>query len=120
MNSNDIVEELYVKGGLRNKELLNKILHSDFVLNWDSSVGLKTMNKNDVLDMADELKANYQDFKINVVDTVSSNNKLVVRYTHQASTIENPSELFTIAKVIVIWDIENGQITKGYQISKPE
>ncbi len=120
MNSREIVEKLYNEDGLRNRDLLNTILHQDFVLNWDSSVGFRTMSKNDVLDMADELKANYQDSKASVIDTIFTDEKLVVRYIHQVSTIENPNELFTIAKIIVIWDIENGQIKKGYQISKPE
>lgn len=120
MNSREIVEKLYNEDGLRNRDFLDKILHQNLVLDWESSIGLRTMSKNEILDMADELKANYQESRVSIIDNVITDNKIVVRYTHQVSSIENPNELFTIAKVLVIWDVENEQITKGFQMSKPE
>lgn len=118
MQFKEIVEQLYHEDGIRNKTYLETILDKDFELEWDSSVGLKYMSKSQVLDMADELKSNYHISKTSILNCVSEGNKLVVHYLHHVSTIENPKELFTIAKVVVIWEIENNKIIKGYQISK--
>ena len=118
MHFENLVEQLYQEDGLRNSEYLNSILTEDFTLEWDSSVGSRIMSKNEVLDMSNELKINYHLSKTSILNTVSNENKLVVHYLHHVSTIENPKELFTIAKVVVIWEIENDKIVKGYQMSK--
>ncbi len=118
MQFEEIVKQLYHEDGLRNKAYLQTILHEEFKLEWDSSFGHKVMFKDDILCMAEELKANYHTSNVSVVDVIEDKNKLVVHYLHHASTIENPKELFTIAKVVVIWEIENNKIVKGYQISK--
>lgn len=114
----NIIEQLYQEDGLRNKEYLDSILDTDFKLEWDSSVGSRVMSRSEVLEMAEELKTNYHVSKTSILNLVSDKDKLVVQYLHHVSTIENPKELFTIAKVVVIWDIENGKIVKGYQMSK--
>lgn len=118
MHFEKIVEQLYHEDGLRNREYLDSILDDDFILSWDSSVGSKEMSKNEILEMSDELKSNYHVSKTSILNLVSNENKLVVHYLHHVSTIENPRELFTIAKVVVIWEIENNKIVKGYQMSK--
>jgi len=118
MSFDKIIEQLYQEDGIRNREYLNSILHDDFELEWDSSFGHKIMCKNDILYMADELKANYHTSNISVLETIQEKDKLVVHYLHHASAIENPKDLFTIAKVVVIWELQNDKIIKGYQISK--
>lgn len=118
MHFEKIVEQLYQEDGLRNREYLDSILDDNFELEWDSSIGSRLLSKNDILKMADELKANYHVSKTSILNLVSNENKLVVNYLHHVSTIENPKELFTIAKVVVIWEFENNKIVKGYQMSK--
>lgn len=118
MSLESIVEKLYLEDGLRNRDFLNSLLDEDFKLEWDSSVGSKIMTKSEILEMADELKANYEVSKVSILDVVHNDSKLVVHYLHHVSTIENPKELITIAKVVVIWEFQNDKILNGYQISK--
>ncbi|MEZ4788109.1 MAG: hypothetical protein R2790_09605 [Flavobacterium haoranii] len=119
MDSNQIIERLYEHDGLRDANFLESIIAPDFIFEWDSSQDKRLMNKNDIIALAHELKNNYHLSKTSILDKIITESKIVVHYLHHVATIENPKELFTIARVIVIWDVENGQIIKGYQISKP-
>jgi hypothetical protein len=50
---------------------------------------------------------------------IEQENQIVVKYNHKVTTIENPKEFVLIAKIVAIWEFEEGKIKKGYQISKP-
>lgn len=119
MSPLEIIQKLYQEDGIRNSNLLNELFSDDFVLEWDNSKGKVIMSKEDVLRLANELKQNYHFSKVKVIDNIISENKIVVRYTHEVATIENPKEIFSIAKVIVIWQYNDDKITAGYQISSP-
>jgi hypothetical protein len=119
MQTEQIFEKLYIEDGIRNSEFLNSCLHQDFLFEWESSSGFKTMDRNEIQNFANELKQNFHTSRISIQDKIITENRIVVRYLHHASTIENPNEIFTIAKIVAIWEIENNKIVKGYQISKP-
>lgn len=118
MTENEILDQLYNQDGIRNVNFLQNILSDDFTLEWDSSIGNSKFTKSEILNFAKELKLSYHSSKTSILNKVIENNKAVVHYLHHVSTIENPKELFTIAKVIVIWEFKNDKIIKGYQISK--
>ncbi|SHJ23029.1 nuclear transport factor 2-like protein [Flavobacterium haoranii] len=119
MEPNQIIERLYDLDGLRDVDFLESIIADEFTFEWDSSQEKRVMSKSDIVALAHELKNNYHLSKTTVLDKVVTDSKIVVSYLHHVATIENPKELFTVARIIVIWDIENGQLIKGYQISKP-
>lgn len=114
----EIVYYLYQKEGIRNRKFLESILTDDFRLEWDSSTGYTIFNKEAILNFADDLKDNYASFTVSILNQVVEENKIALHYIYQASTIENPSELYDIAKMMIIWEFENDKIKKGYQFSK--
>lgn len=119
MTTEQIAERLYLLDGIRDADFLNSILSDKFEFEWDSSQGLSRMNKDEIIKYVQELKENYHTSKVSILDQIITENKIAVRYLHHVSSIENPNELFTIAKIFVFWDIENGKIINGYQMSKP-
>ncbi|MCL9769935.1 nuclear transport factor 2 family protein [Flavobacterium sp. HXWNR69] len=119
MTNREIIEFLYKEDGVRNDTFLNEILHDDFVLVWDSSHGNDSMTKEDIVNLANELKQNYVDSFMEISHFIEENNQIVVKYNHKVTTIENPREFVQIAKVVAIWEFEDNKIKKGYQISKP-
>lgn len=119
MTNKERIDFLYKEDGMRNDVFLNELLHDDFILDWDSSHGNFNMNKTDILNFAKQLKQNYVDSFMEISHFIQENNKIVIKYNHKVTTIENPKEFILIAKVVVIWEFEDNKIIKGYQISKP-
>lgn len=113
------IEFLYKEDGMRNDVFLNDLLHDDFILDWDSSHGNVNMTKEDIINLAKELKQNYVDSFMEISNFIEDQNQFVVKYNHKVTTIENPKEFILIAKIVVIWEFDGNKIVKGYQISKP-
>ena len=64
-----------------------------------------------------ELYENYVSSKVEILTFFGDDDKVALRYKYYASTIENPSELMLITKVMVIWEFEDGKIIRGFQSS---
>lgn len=119
MTNREKVDFLYKKDGIRNEVFLDKLLHDDFVLDWDSSQGNVKMSKQNIINLAIELNQNYIDSFIEISHFIEDENQIVVKYNHKVTTIEDPKEFVLIAKVVAIWEFKDDKIKKGYQISKP-
>ncbi|WP_445712991.1 nuclear transport factor 2 family protein [Flavobacterium sp.] len=119
MKNKKQIEFLYKEDGIRNAAFLDTLLHDDFILEWDSSEGNLFLKKSAIINLANELKQNYEDSFMEISHFIEENNQIVVKYNHKVTTIENPKEFFLIAKVVAIWEFEGDKIKKGYQISKP-
>ena len=119
MTNKERIQFLYKEDGLRNVSFLTSLFHDDLILEWDNSEGKLLLQKNDIINIAIELKQNYIDSFIEISHFIEQDNQIVVKYNHKVTTIENPKEFILIAKIVVIWEFQGDKITKGYQISKP-
>jgi hypothetical protein len=43
---------------------------------------------------------------------------IAVRYSHYIKTIENPREEMLLAHFMVIWELKDDKLYRGYQISQ--
>ncbi|NHN25884.1 nuclear transport factor 2 family protein [Flavobacterium jejuense] len=119
MTNKEQIQKFYLEDGIRDIEILQDILHKDVNLEWVSSDGLSMLNKGAILKLANELKQNYHISEVNITHLIQEEDKVVVKYNHIISTIENPSELIPIARFIVIWEFLEDKLYRGYQISQP-
>lgn len=114
----EIIYYLYDKEGIRNSEFMDSVLDDNFELEWDSSTGVRTFNKAEVLNISKDLKENFQLFKAIILNQIVEENKIALHLVYQVTTIENPYELFDIAKIMIIWEFKNNKIIKATQFSK--
>ncbi len=119
MTPKEIVQELYVKDGLRNRDFLNDVLHDNALLEWHSSEGLLVKDKKALLALATELKENFSIFNSEILNLISENNSVSIAFNHFGASIENQKDLILIGRFITIWEFENNKIVRGYQISRP-
>lgn len=119
MKNKELIQKIYVEEGIRNAETLDKCFHENVILEWTSSEGDLILHKKDIIKIAEELFSNYSTSFIEITHLIEEENKVAVKYNHKVATIENPDEIMLIAKFIVIWEMENSKIIKGYQISQP-
>ncbi len=120
MSPKEIVLELYSNDGIRNVTFLNEVLHDNFILEWQSSTGLLTKDKNSYIEFAHELKDNFATFSTDILYSIAENNLVSVACNHFGASIENPKHFILIGRFISVWEFEDGKIIKTYQISKPE
>ena len=117
MTNIEKIQNFYDTENFRNLELVNSLFHDDVSFEWNSTVGFFLYNKKDILKFSKELFENYATSSVEIVSLFGDENNVAARYNYYASTIENPSEMMLITKIMVIWEFKGGKIIKGYQTS---
>ena len=93
-------------------------MHSDVVLDWNSSKGFVQLSHDGLIDLSEELGRSYVRSKIRISHIIAENDMITVRYSHFVKTIENPREEMLLAHFISIWQIKDNKLYRGYQMSQ--
>lgn len=115
----DIVRDFYSSDILKDLSLIEKYFHPDFSMIWTGSSGNSYMNFKELQDFYKEIQKSYLDLQIEISHLLQDDDHVTIRYKYTANTIENPDEDLEIAYFMAIWEIKDGKIFKGYQISQP-
>jgi len=118
MNLKKIILDFYKSEALINPTVLASYLHDDILLEWNSSTGFIKMNREDLLSLASELSRSYIRSKVEISHIVKEGDLVSVRYAHSVKTIENPREYILLANFMVIWELKDEKLYRGYQISQ--
>ncbi|KAA3624588.1 MAG: nuclear transport factor 2 family protein [Flavobacterium sp.] len=118
-NAKEIVRSFYQSDILKDDTVLEKFMHKDLVLIWNSADGLSIMHYDDLAEFFAEVRRSYHDLRIEVSHLLQDDNHITVRYKYYIRTIENPDEELGIAHFIAIWEIKDDQLYRGYQVSQP-
>ena len=93
-------------------------LHKDCELKWHSSKGFTTLNYAQIEKMLKELRRSFESFRYSLSHLLEDGNTITVRYTIYAASIERPTKEEALAHFISIWEIKDGKLFKGYEISQ--
>jgi predicted SnoaL-like aldol condensation-catalyzing enzyme len=118
MSAKKIVQEFYKSDAFINTEVLKNYIHPEIELDWNSSKGFVKLNYNSIFDLAIELSKAYVRTKARITHILEDNNLVSVRYSHYVKTVENPREEMFLAHFIVIWEIKDNKLYRGYQMSQ--
>ena len=118
MQPKDIVLEFYKSDIILDKIAVNEFLHPELTVDWNSSKGFIQMNREDILNLTDELSRAYIRSKVRISHILADGNTVAVRYSHFVKTVENPREEMLLAHFFVIWEIKDDKLFKGYQMSQ--
>ena len=113
MQPKDLVLDFYKPDVLLDREAVDKFLHPDVTVDWNSSKGFIQMNRTDILNLTDDLNKAYIRSKIHISHCIEEQNKVCARYSHFVKTIENPREEMLLAHFFVIWEIKDNKLFKG-------
>jgi len=117
MKPKDIVLDFYKSDVLLDKKSVSELLHPEVTIDWNSSKGFIQMNYDDILSLTDELSKAYIRSKIRISHIIQENNLFSLRYSHFVKTIENPREEMLLGNFFVIWEVKDGKLFRGYQMS---
>ena len=118
MNLKKIILDFYKSEALINPSVLATYLHDDILLERNSSTGFIKRNREDVLSVASELSKSYVRSKVEISHIVKEGDLVSLRYAHSVKTIENPREYILLANFMVIWELKDEKLYRGYQISQ--
>jgi predicted SnoaL-like aldol condensation-catalyzing enzyme len=119
MTPKKLVEHFYKPDVLLDAELTASFLHDDVLLDWNSSKGFLQLNKKDIVALSTEMGKAYTRSKCRISHILADGNLVSVRYSHYVKTIENEREETLLAHFIVIWEVTDGKLFRGYQMSQP-
>ncbi|PZR17180.1 MAG: hypothetical protein DI539_17300 [Flavobacterium psychrophilum] len=118
MNAKELVSEYYNSEAFRSKAAMEAYLHDELIIQWHSSKGYLQLEKSDLLTLAEELEKSYSSSSLDVSHIVAEGDTVTVRYTHYVNPIETPNEQMTLAHFVVIWEIKDNKLYKGYLMSQ--
>jgi hypothetical protein len=118
MTPKEVVLNLYQSDAFTNVETMKSYLHPEMLLDWNSSKGFYQMNLDKVLELTDKFSIGYSNSRIKISHILGEENLVSLRYSHFVKTIENPSEEMLLAHFIVIWEVKDGKLFRGYQMSQ--
>jgi hypothetical protein len=118
MNAKKIILDFYKSDALINSQVLGTFLHPDVILDWNSSKGFIQMKREDLLALASELSRSYVRSKVAISHIVKEGNLISVRYSHTVKTFENPREDILLANFMVIWELKDDKLYRGFQMSQ--
>ncbi|MDC7998274.1 nuclear transport factor 2 family protein [Gilvibacter sediminis] len=117
--SKEVVRNFYKADILKDPTVLQTYFHPEISLIWNSNDGLTIMNFQDLEGFFREIRNTYDDLRIEVSHLLQDDDFVTIRYKYYVSTLENPDEELGIAHFIAIWEIKDGKMYRGYQVSQP-
>ena len=118
MSAKELVQNFYKSDALIDSTILKDYLHPEIIFEWHSSTGFIEHNFDSLLVLSEELSKAYVRSKVRISNIVAENESVSVRYDHFVKTIENPREEMLLAHFIVIWQIKDQKLYRGYQMSQ--
>lgn len=118
MSAKDIVTEYYKAEAFRNPEAAAKFVHDELELKWHSSKGYLELDKSDFFALLSEMSKSYSSSRLDISHMIAEGNAVTVRYTHYVNAFENPGEEMLLAHFVVIWEVKDNQLYKGYLMSQ--
>ena len=118
MTPKELVLDFYKNDLILKRSEVNEFLHPDLIIEWNSSKGFVQLNRDDVLNLSDELSKAYVRSKMRITHIIEEGIMVSVRYSHFVKTVENPREEMLLAHFCLIWEVKDNKLYKGYQMSQ--
>lgn len=118
-SAKDIVKNFYRADILKDESVVETFFHKEIELIWNSTDGLSILHYTDLVNFFTEARRSYNDLRIEVSHVLEDDGHVTIRYKYYIRTMENPDEELGIAHFICIWEVKDGKLYRGYQVSQP-
>lgn len=110
--------EFYKMGGIMSKRYCEEIFHEEVLLEWYSSKGFLKLELQDLLALSKDLRNSYDDLTGTIHKIIAKGNECSIFYTFNVRTNEAPDEELVLASFMVQWEIKDGKLYRGWQMSQ--
>ena len=114
-----VVSDFYSTDFFNKIQQVEKYLHPDMELFWNARTGYSHMRREDVAKVTSEAAKSFDSVRCEITHLLQEGTNVTIRFTFYITTIENPTEEMPAAHFVAIWEIKDGLMYKGYQMSQP-
>lgn len=118
MSPKEIVKSFYASDLTKGIDILPDFFHKDCRLHWNSSSGYRVMDYQGLTTFFQNIKNAYSTINAQISHLLQDDNQVTIRYTLLVNTIEDPENELALANFISIWEIKDGKLYRGYEISQ--
>ncbi len=118
LRTKEIVRKFYESNFYKDEDVLRSYLHPEVELSWYGTTGLRKLDLNGIAEISEKLAESFESLRAKVSKVVAKNGNAAIHFTYYVRTIENPEEEMPLAHFIAIWEIKDGKLYKGVQISQ--
>lgn len=118
MSPKEIVQQFYNSDLANNTDSVDACFHKDCTLHWHSSKGFRVLNLETLKAVFEDIRKTYNTLRFEISHLLEDKNSVVIRYTSYVTTIENTNEEMPLAHFTTIWEIKDGKIINGFQMSQ--
>ncbi len=118
MSPKQIVKSFYESDLANDSSVVSTYIHKDCLLHWNSSTGYRIRNYSDLDSYFKNINKAYQSLRVQISHLLQDEHQVTIRYTMFVSTIEDPENELPLANFISIWEIKDGKLYRGYEISQ--
>jgi|SRR5690554_2377620 len=118
-NAKELVRDFYKSNILKDDTVLERFFHPEVELLWNSPSGLSILHFAELKVFFNEIRRTYDDLRLEVSHLLADSEYVTIRYKYYVRTVENPDEELGIAHFIAIWEVKDGKIIRGHQVSQP-
>lgn len=114
----EIVEQFYQSNFYKDEDVLRSYLHPDVELSWYGTTGFRKLNLSGIAEISEQLAASFESLRAEIEKIIVDGEKTAIHFTYHVTTIENPEEEMPLAHFIAMWELKDGKLFKGVQISQ--
>lgn len=118
-DAKEVVRKFYTSGYFSEASIIREYLHPEMMLYWNARTGYVELNVDQIFETIDEASKSFEAVRCDISHLLQDNNQVTVRFTYYVRTIENPNEEIPMAHFIAIWEVKDGLMYRGYQMSQP-
>lgn len=118
MDAKQLVTDYYNSDAFRNSASIDKFMHDGLLVKWHSSKGYLELDKDDLIALTSEMAKSYSSSRIAISHLIAEGDTVSVRYTHYVNTIENPWEEMVLAHFVMVWEVKDDKLYRGYLMSQ--
>ena len=118
MSPKEIVKAFYESDLANDGDAVSKYIHKNCQLHWNSSTGYKVLDYDGLDIFFKNVKTSYNSLQSVISHLLQDENHVTIRFTMFVSTIEDPENEQPLANFISIWEVKDGKMYRGYEISQ--
>ncbi|WP_178988448.1 nuclear transport factor 2 family protein [Winogradskyella schleiferi] len=118
MTAKEVVKAFYESDLANDPKVVEQFFHKDCELHWTNSQGFVLLDYSDLKDFFKGTRKSYNSLRFEFTHFIEAGNFVTSRHTLFGHTIENPETETTLAHFTTIWEVKDGKLYRGYEISQ--
>jgi len=114
----EVVEQFYQSNFYKDEDVLRSFLHPEVELSWYGTTGLKKLDLSGIAEISEQLAESFESLRAEIEKIIVDGDNSAIHFTYHVRTIENPDEEMPLAHFVAMWEVKDGKLYKGVQISQ--